>query len=198
MPLAIQQPEVVPTSITPSSPPVVSDEKPVDVLPLDAEATVQAETPKVPVVMVPEDTIKAPPMVPKVFITGTQLVKVDEVFSVDLQVGEIENLSSAPLFINYDQHLIEFVRTEEGDFLQQSGQSTIFTSSPNPGRGELIIGNKQGVASVGGSGSGTLARIYFKATSPGTAVVRPNRVNFRSSAGIRLKTEVEPFQIEIK
>ena len=82
--------------------------------------------------------------------------------------------------------------------MKQAGQTTIFTSSPNPGRGEIIFGSKQGVGSSGASGSGTLAKIYFKATTSGTAVVRPNRVNFRSSAGERLKTQVEPFNIEIQ
>lgn len=116
-----------------------------------------------------------------------------------MQVSDVENLSSAPLFVNYDQQLISYVRTEEGDFLKQSGQQpTIFTSSPNPLRGELILGSKQGVGSEGANGSGTLARIYFKGTAPGTAVVRPNRVNFRSAVGTRLKTQVEPFLIEIK
>ncbi len=152
----------------------------------------------VPVELMSDASIEGPPPVPRVFFTGTQMVKVGDEFFLELQVSDVENLSSAPLFVNYDQQLISYVRTEEGDFLKQSGQPTIFTSSPNPSRGELILGSKQGVGGDGANGSGTLARIYFKATAPGTAVVRPNRVNFRSAVGTRLKTEVEPFLIEIK
>lgn len=163
-----------------------------------AEPDVVVDPSGVPVELMSDASIEGPPAVPRVFFIGTQLVNVDEEFFVELQVDEVENLSSAPLFVNYDQQLIAYVRTEEGDFLKQSGQPTIFTSSPNPLRGELILGSKQGVGSDGASGSGTLARIYFKATAPGTAVVRPNRVNFRSAVGTRLKTQVEPFLIEIK
>lgn len=166
--------------------------------PIETTMSVPSATPEVPVETLPVDSIAAPLTVPKVFFAGTQLVNVGEEFFVELKVGEIKSLSSAPLFVNYDQHLIDYVRTEEGDFLKQAGQSTIFTSSPNPGRGEIIFGSKQGVGAAGANGSGTLAKIYFKATAPGTAVVRPNRVNFRSSAGARLKTQVEPFQIEIQ
>lgn len=207
-PPIVEQPDTDPVSTPPlpvvpeatsTQPPSVEPQSQVDTAPLETtRASEQTTASVVPVETLPENNIVAPKAVPKVFLSGSQLVKVGEEFMVELQVGEIEKLSSAPLFVNYDQHLLEYVRTEEGDFLKQTGQSTIFTSSPNPGRGEVIFGSKQGVGSAGANGSGALARIYFKAIASGTAVIRPNRVNFRSSAGTRLKTQVEPFQVEIQ
>ena len=203
----VQKPgPVSPVIQNPSSGPTDVPTEPVVTAPSSTEALPTTElpvpdqvfAPEVPVETLPDSNIVVPEAVPKIFFAGTQLVKLGEEFSIELQVSEVKSLSSAPLFVNYDQHLLEYVRTEEGNFLKQTGQSTIFTSSPNQGRGEVIFGSKQGVGSAGANGSGTLAKIYFKAIASGTAVVRPNRVNFRSSDGDRLKTQVEPFQIEIQ
>ncbi len=147
---------------------------------------------------VPPAEISAPVAAAKLFATGTKLVKVGDEFTVELQVAEVENLYSAPLFVNYDPALLDFVRADEGDFLRAPGQSTVFTSSPNRSRGELIIGNKQGAGGQGASGSGALARIVFRAKQPGSAVIRPNRVNFRDPAGERMAVEVEQFAVEIQ
>lgn len=180
-------------------------EQPIESDPLEPEApqplvpeTSSDEVGEVAEVAVPPAEIETPTPAAKLFPTGPELVDVGDEFTVELQVAEIENLYSAPLFVNYDQALLDFVRAEEGDFLRVPGQSTVFTSSPNRSRGELIIGNKQGTGGEGASGSGILARIVFQAKEVGSAAVRPNRINFRDPAGMRLPVNVEQFQVEIR
>ena len=147
---------------------------------------------------VPPAVISTPARTAKLFVTGPQLANVGDEISVELQIAEVADLYSAPLFVNYDPVLLDFVRADEGDFLRLPGQSTVFTSSPNRSRGELIIGNKQGAGGPGASGSGVLTRIVFKTKQAGTAVVRPNRVNFRDPSGSRMTINVEQFSIEIQ
>ncbi|MCF6239195.1 MAG: cohesin domain-containing protein, partial [Candidatus Marinimicrobia bacterium] len=52
-------------------------------------------------------------------------------FTVAVQVKNIEKLYSAPLFVKYDPAVLELVNINEGDFLKQDGQTTVFSSSPN-------------------------------------------------------------------
>jgi general secretion pathway protein D len=163
--------------------------------PLTPETGVQEQVAQIEV---PPAEIRTPVQTAKLFVSGAQLVDVGDEFSVELQVSEINSLYSAPLFVNYDPILLDFVRADEGGFLRAPGQSTVFTSSPNRSRGELIIGNKQGAGGEGASGSGTLTRIIFKAKKAGNAVIRPNRVNFRDPSGSRMPINVDQFKVEIR
>ncbi len=146
----------------------------------------------------PPADISTPVKKAKLFVSGPKLVNVGDEVTVELQVAEVDALYSAPLFVNYNPALLDFVRAEEGDFLRLPGQSTVFTSSPNRSRGELIIGNKQGAGGDGASGSGVLSRIVFRAKQAGKAVIRPNRINFRDPSGSRLAMNVEQLTIEIE
>lgn len=165
-------------------------------VPLVPETTKDREQVAQVVVQPPE--IKVPVQSANLFVNGPELVNAGDEFAVTLQVAEVDKLYSAPLFVNYDPQFLDFVRADEGDFLRTPGQSTVFTSSPNRSRGELIIGNKQGAGGEGASGSGSLARIYFKAKQTGNVVIRPNRVNFRDPAGARMPVEAKPFNLEIR
>jgi len=134
----------------------------------------------------------------KVFATGPTLVRVGEDFAVDVAVSEIEGLYSAPLFVSYDADKLDYIRAEEGEFLKRDGQATVFTASPNPARGQLIIGYKQGAGGTGSSGSGTLFRLFFRGKAPGTAQVKPDRINFRDLTGSRLELGTEGLTVEVR
>lgn len=134
----------------------------------------------------------------RVFFQGPLLVKVGEQFSVDVQVDEVEQLYSAPLFVGYDSKNLTLVRAEEGSFLKQGGQTTIFTTSDDSERNQLIVGYKQGVGGKGASGSGNLFRLVFRAKAPGKAVMDLNKINFRDPSGNRLSIERSDLTVEIR
>lgn len=134
----------------------------------------------------------------RVFFQGPLLVKVGEQFSLDVQVDEVENLYSAPLFVGYDAKSLTLVRAEEGSFLKQGGQTTIFTTSDDSERNQLIVGYKQGVGGKGASGSGTLFRLVFRAKAAGKAVLDLNKINFRDPGGNRLSIDRSDLTVEVR
>ena len=122
----------------------------------------------------------------RVYLTGPAEVGVGQEVVLEAMVGEIKGLYSAPLFVRFDSRTLSFVRAEEGDFLKAGGQSTLFTSSVNQEKGELIVGYKQGLGGAGATGSGPLFRLIFKGRAAGSAQVGFDRINFRDPAGNRL------------
>ena len=110
--------------------------------------------------------------------------------TLDVDIAAVEQLHSAPLFVRYDATRLEFVAAAEGAFLAQQGQATVFSVSPNPAAGQIVVGYKLAGASGGVSGSGTLFRITFRGKTPGEARVELSRMNFRNDAGEHL--EVAP------
>jgi general secretion pathway protein D len=131
------------------------------------------------------------------FLVPSQVAK-GEVFSATVHVGAVEKLYSAPLFVGYDPAALELVSIAEGDFLKQGGQTTVFSSAPNPKTGQIIVGYKQGSGGVGASGSGELFSLTFKAIAEGATSLEMNRVNFRNPQGDRLQVAPETATIEVR
>lgn len=134
---------------------------------------------------------------PKVYIQGAQLVRVGETFTVNFYVDEISDLYSAPLYVQYDTRLFQFVGAEEGSFLKQGTSPTIFTHTALSDSGRIIVGLKQGSGGKGISGSGELFRMTFKALSPGKGEIAPTRTNFRNPGGERLRVDSSGLTIEV-
>ncbi|ALC17168.1 type II secretion system secretin lipoprotein PulQ [Desulfuromonas soudanensis] len=160
----------------------------------------QEETATEPVENVTLPPLDLPPVAAdsRVFVTGPNLVNAGETFTVEVAVDEVQNLYSAPLFVTYPPQLLDFVAGEEGTFLRQGEASTIFTSSPNRERGQLIVGYKQGLGGAGASGGGALFRLTFKAKAPGMAEIALDRINFRDPAGNRLSVVPAGLQVEVR
>jgi general secretion pathway protein D len=119
-------------------------------------------------------------------------------FAVAVQVKDVEQLYSAPLFVSYDPAVLELVSINEGTFLKQDGQSTVFSSSPNRTTGQVIVGYKQGTGGKGASGSGSLFNLNFKPIAAGETKLEINRVNFRNPEGVRLQVIPEAVMIEVR
>ena len=148
--------------------------------------------PVAPVIPTPASTATDIPELPRlgdrarVSFTGPATVGIGQEVVLEAMVEEITGLYSAPLFVRFDSQKLSFVRAEEGDFLKANGQSTLFTSSVNQEKGELIVGYKQGLGGPGATGSGKLFRLVFKGRAAGSAQVGFDRINFRDPAGNRL------------
>jgi general secretion pathway protein D len=178
----------------------------------DAGPALPGETVVAPVIVPPDETaaepvenvtlppLDLPPVAAesRVFVSGPNLVNTGETFTVEVAVDEVQKLYSAPLFVTYPSQLLEFVSAEEGTFLRQGEASTIFTSSPNRERGQLIVGYKQGLGGAGASGGGSLFRLTFKAKAPGMAEIALDRINFRDPAGNRLSVVPAGLQVEVR
>jgi general secretion pathway protein D len=130
--------------------------------------------------------------------SGPREVKKGSEFSVAVQIKDVEQLYSAPLFVKYNPAILELMGLNEGGFLKQNGQSTVFSSSPNRTTGQVIVGYKQGTGGKGASGAGVLFNLNFKALSEGESTLEVNRVNFRNPEGVRLQVAPETVTIEIR
>jgi len=161
-----------------------------------AETAATAEAPVQTVKLSPQEV--PAPSTGRVFVEGPMLVNKGDNFALEVSVDEVANLYSAPLFVNYDPAKLEFNRAEEGEFLRQGGQVTVFTTSNNPQTGQVIVGYKQGASGKGATGGGNLFRLYFTARSEGLAPVRLERLNFRDPEGNRLPLEAEEISVEVR
>jgi general secretion pathway protein D len=172
--------------------------------PATEEATSAVEVVLIEVIEERQEVV--PPLVleqpPKALATlnfdAPEVVAKGQEFSVAVQVKDVESLYSAPLFIKYDPASLELVNLNEGVFLKQDGQATVFSSSPNRTTGQVIVGYKQGTGGKGASGSGVLFNLNFKALTEGETTLEVNRVNFRNPEGVRLQVAPETVTIEIR
>lgn len=105
------------------------------------------------------------------YITAPKGVKVDQEFTVGVNLGEVTNLYGASINLSYDPALLEFVRVTEGGFLKQDGKSTSFMHAVNAAEGRVTVGMTR-LGGVGGvSGAGGLFSAEFKAKGEGTAAI---------------------------
>ncbi|MDO3376949.1 cohesin domain-containing protein [Geoalkalibacter halelectricus] len=133
----------------------------------------------------------------QIFLAGPDQVSAGEVFTLTVNVSEVENLYSAPLYLSYDPERLEFIRAREGDFLRQGQRPTIFTTSlVRPGT--VIVGYKQGTSDAGASGGGDLFSVEFRALSRGAAQVEIDRINFRDPRGERIPVIATPKRVEVR
>jgi general secretion pathway protein D len=130
--------------------------------------------------------------------SGPKTVNQGQEFLLTVEVIDIERLYSAPLFVSYDPASLEFVSVNEGVFLKQEGQPTVFSSSPNRTTGKLIVGYKQGAAGAGASGSGALFTLRFKPKKVGQTGIELTRINFRDPDGTRLNVEPAKVTVEVR
>ena len=166
---------------------------------------IQPAEEKVPTEVLNQDTEIGVPIVlemPKkspavITFSGPLRVQQGEEFAVAVQVKGVEQLYSAPLFVKYDPAVLELVSLNEGTFLRQDGQPTVFSSSPNRTTGQVIVGYKQGTGGKGVSGEGDLFNLNFRSIAAGETKLEINRVNFRNPEGVRLQVVPEAVVIEV-
>lgn len=131
-------------------------------------------------------------------LLGPGQVNVGDEITVAITGQGLNGLFSAPLFVTFDQNLFALLNVAEGDFLNREGKATVFSTNPISGKGELMIGYKQGVGGSGVSGEGTLFTVTFRAKAPGVAQFSVDRLNLRNAAGQRLKVVATPLAVEVK
>ncbi len=147
--------------------------------------------------VIPEKELVGQVSKPMIFVEGAQLVNTGDEFTLFFHVEEIADLFSAPLYVQYDTALFEFVGATAGSFLNQGEASTIFTHTVLNQGGRIIVGLKQGAAGQGVSGGGELFSMQFRAKAPGKAEIIPTRTNFRNARGERLLVDTFGLMVEV-
>lgn len=134
---------------------------------------------------------------PRLDLAAPAATAVGQLVTVEVRVSEVAGLVSAPLFVNYDPALLEFVAASEGTFLGSGGQRTVFSANPGSA-GMVVVGVRQADAGAGASGGGVLYTLSFRAKAAGAAQVGVNRMNFRGAAGMQIPLAPTTTSITIR
>lgn len=110
-------------------------------------------------------------------------VTVGQLFTLDIKVSEVRELTAAPFVLTYDPIFTEFVSAAEGGFLKQGGKPTTFSSRLDAVGGTVSVNLARAVGSGGASGAGSLASMVFRAKNQGPAGFGFRSVTFTAADG---------------
>lgn len=112
-----------------------------------------------------------------VLLVAEKTVKVGDVFTVPIDVSDVNDLFGFQFDLSYDSSVLEFVSIEEGSFLNRGGTVATFCidAEVTPGLIRNAACVVQEPTAGGASGSGTLMLVTFKALKKGaTSLVLSN------------------------
>lgn len=104
-------------------------------------------------------------------------VKVDQIFSVNVNITGVSELQGFDFCLSYDKAILQFVKLEEGPFLKSVG-STFMINLTTEGLVWLavVLYHPQGLE-ISANGSGVLATITFKAKAVGKTSLDLHSIN---------------------
>ncbi len=100
-------------------------------------------------------------------VLGPVTARKGDTVSFPIMVDGAESIAHAPVRVQYDPAVLEFVGAEEGPFLSMDGAGTEFIAQAAPTPGEVQIALSRMPPARGISGSGTLCTLTFVARSEG-------------------------------
>ncbi|MFL6196310.1 MAG: cohesin domain-containing protein [Thermoanaerobaculia bacterium] len=100
---------------------------------------------------------------------GKLTVSPGDTFEVKVQAEAGQPVSHLPLSLSFDPAVLAVEKVEAGDFLGGSGQAQVMSDFGRPGA--LVIGASRLGKVAGVKGSGTVARITFRAVAAGSSAL---------------------------
>ena len=126
-------------------------------------------------------------------------IHLGDTFTLDIHAENISDLSGWQFDIAFDPTALEAVDVSEGDFLKMDGGSTFFHGGTIDNAAGKIGGlSAARFSAQGGSGTGTLVQVRFKAKSPGETEVTLDNLQFGSSTGGSIAASPPPIFITIE
>jgi len=135
----------------------------------------------------------------KVELLGPSSVSKNEVVTVSVKIGQVEDLYAYGVELKYDPAFLNFVSAEEGDFLKQGGTTTAFSSGLENGQqGVLVIGNARLNTEDGVSGSAEIFNADFKVVgASGSSNLSFGSGSFLADSVGDLPTNFQPLTFNI-
>ena len=164
---------------------------------------VSGSVPPVTQPITPATAMPATALVPAPIPVGRSLLQiaaplsttVGQQFSLDIKIGEVNDLVSAPFVLKYDPALVDFVAIGEGPFMKKDGKPTTFGSMADSVAGTVTVTLGIAPGNSGVSGGGTLATASFRAKKLGLANFAFGKSAFEASLGAAL--DVLPFSTAV-
>lgn len=120
---------------------------------------------------------------------------VGQPFSLDIKIGEVNDLVNAPFVLKFDPALVDFVAIGEGPFMKKDGKPTTFGSMADSVDGTVTVTLGLTPGNSGVSGGGTLATASFRAKKQGLANFAFGKSAFEASLGAALN--ILPFSTAV-
>lgn len=112
-------------------------------------------------------TTTAAPAVRLWLAPGKLTVSPGDTFEVRVQVEAGQPVSHLPLSLSFDPKVLAVEKVEAGDFLGAPGEAQVMSDADRPG--DLVIGASRLGKVAGVKGTGTVARITFRAVAAGSS-----------------------------
>jgi hypothetical protein len=90
------------------------------------------------------------------------------IVSVDVLAATDSSVVDAPLHLNFDPKIVEFVDGTPGDFLTQGGSSVVFFTDGASRPGDVAVAAGRVERSQGATGAGLLCRVRFRGVAAGS------------------------------
>jgi hypothetical protein len=100
-------------------------------------------------------------------VPGKLTVGPGDTFEVRLQAEARQPVSHLPLTLSFDPKVLAVEKVEAGDFLGGAGEAKLMSDESRPG--DLVIGASRLGKVAGVQGTGTVARITFRAVGAGSS-----------------------------
>ena len=104
----------------------------------------------------------------RLWLTPAELtVSPGDTFEVRIQAEAGQPVSHLPLSLSFDPKVLAVEKVEAGDFLGAAGEAQVLSDAGRPG--DLVIGASRLGKVAGVKGTGTVARITFRAVAAGSS-----------------------------
>jgi hypothetical protein len=103
-----------------------------------------------------------------VVVASMPSIATGAVVTVDVMASSNAPVVDAPLHLNFDPTVVEFLDGVPGDFLTQGGSSIVFFADGRSRPGDVAIAAGRVERGQGAAGSGLLCRMRFRGHGPGS------------------------------
>ncbi len=132
----------------------------------------------------------------RVWLAPQQLaVAPGELFEVRVQAAASLPLAHLPIALGFDPKVLAVEKVEAGTFLGPAGQAEVLADSSRPG--ELLLGASRLGQVPGVTGTGTVARITFKALAAGRSALGFLESRALNPQLLPLALNVEPAEVRV-
>ena len=143
------------------------------------------------------NAIPAGPLV--TLVASAQEVAVGSTFTVQMNVMNVKDLTSAPTRLKYDPAVLKLVEVKQGGFLGKDIDEVIFSQVPSKQGGETLVQLQRVAGSVGVAGSGTLLSMKFQALAAGTSPIAVVEFTLRNSKLLEIHAAPpQPISVVVK
>jgi len=143
--------------------------------------------------LMPEGAMPRVTLLPSSSFVGT-----GQSVQVLVQIDGGQDVGSVPFQVQFDGRLLQFERAFLGDYLSRTGASPLLLAAPLQEGNEIAVGISKPGSGAGGSGSGTLLTLEFRAIGPGTSPLKFSQEKLLDSRSREVPAQFVSSQVTVR